>query len=85
MWWGTYPRINVVDPELIKEVVAKPRVFQKPRPNPLGNFIAGGLLDTEGDQWSKHRRLINPAFHLEKLKVTSDQPENIQSRQYSNM
>jgi hypothetical protein len=28
-----------------------------------------GLVAHEGEKWIKHRRIINPAFYLEKLKV----------------
>lgn len=61
--------MNVTDPELIKEILSKPTVFHKPHPKPLRDVMIGGLLVAEDDKWIKHRKMINPAFHLEKLKV----------------
>ncbi|KAG6421420.1 hypothetical protein SASPL_117972 [Salvia splendens] len=67
-WFGAAPRINISDPELMKEILAKPSVFQKPRPDPIGETIVGGLLFLEDAQWVLHRKIINAAFHVEKLK-----------------
>ncbi|KAL4577851.1 hypothetical protein LXL04_013965 [Taraxacum kok-saghyz] len=67
-WAGWEPRVTIMDPELIKEVFAKSNDFKKMKPTPVTKFIATGLLTYEGDQWAKHRKLINPAFHMEKLK-----------------
>ncbi|KAJ0840439.1 putative 11-oxo-beta-amyrin 30-oxidase [Helianthus annuus] len=59
-----------MDPEIIKDVlVRKINDFQKLTFNPLFvKYIATGLVSHEGDQWAKHRKLINPGFHAEKLK-----------------
>ncbi|GKB31189.1 cytochrome P450 CYP72A219-like protein [Tanacetum coccineum] len=67
-WMGWRPRVTFMDPELIKEVFTKINDFQKPRSNPLGRLLATGIVTYEGDQWVKHRKIINPAFHVEKLK-----------------
>ncbi|KAH7651907.1 Secologanin synthase protein [Dioscorea alata] len=68
-WLGPYPRVSLMDPELIKEVLSnKFGHFVKPNLTPLGKLLAQGLASHEGEKWAKHRRIINPAFHLEKLK-----------------
>ncbi|KFK38824.1 hypothetical protein AALP_AA3G165400 [Arabis alpina] len=67
-WLGPIPTITIMDPEHIKEVLNKIYDFQKPHVFPLGRFIATGLFSHDGDKWAKHRTIINPAFHLEKIK-----------------
>nr|QWK52328.1 cytochrome P450 72A15-3 [Isatis tinctoria] len=67
-WRGPIPTITTTDPEHIKEVLNKIYDFQKPHSFPLGRLIATGLFSYDGDKWTKHRRIINPAFHLEKIK-----------------
>ncbi|XP_073108783.1 cytochrome P450 CYP72A616 [Elaeis guineensis] len=68
-WFGPYPRVILKDPELVREVLSnKFGHFEKPNINPLGKLLARGVADYEGEKWAKHRRIINPAFHLEKLK-----------------
>nr|QAV52439.1 cytochrome P450 monooxygenase 72A553 [Barbarea vulgaris subsp. arcuata] len=67
-WFGPIPTITIMDPEQIKEVFNKVYEFQKPHTFPLGTLIAKGLANYDGDKWAKHRRIINPAFHLEKIK-----------------
>ena len=68
-WLGPKPVVNIMEPELIRDVLLKHNVFQKPPPHPLGKLLATGIVALEGEQWTKRRKIINPAFHLEKLKV----------------
>ncbi|KAL6977705.1 hypothetical protein U1Q18_026494 [Sarracenia purpurea var. burkii] len=68
MWFGPRPRVNIMDPELVKEVLSNHFHYKKPQTNPLAKLLATGLLDLEGEQWAKRRKIINPAFHMEKLK-----------------
>ncbi|KAI8552357.1 hypothetical protein RHMOL_Rhmol06G0260300 [Rhododendron molle] len=63
------PRVNITDPKLIKEIFSNTEVFQKPVMNPLGKFLVTGILTYNGEKWATHRSLVNPAFHLEKLKL----------------
>ena len=58
-------------PELVKDVLNKYQIFQKLKLNPLVKLLSNGLASHEGEQWAKHRKIINPAFHVERLKVTS--------------
>ncbi|KAI7751116.1 hypothetical protein M8C21_028710 [Ambrosia artemisiifolia] len=67
-WMGWNPRVTIMDPDLIKDIFMKFNDFQKSKSNPFVLLIATGLVTLEGDQWEKHRKLINPAFHVEKLK-----------------
>ncbi|KAM7503190.1 hypothetical protein LguiB_002094 [Lonicera macranthoides] len=68
-WLGPKVNVHIMDPDLIKDILTRNNIFQKPRGgNPLGRLLATGLVDYDGDKWTKHRKIINPAFHLEKLK-----------------
>ena len=70
VWLGPRPAVYITDPNLIKEALNKTSNFQKLRGgNPLFKLLASGLVSAEGETWAKHRKIMNPAFHLEKLKV----------------
>ncbi|KAL3502797.1 hypothetical protein ACH5RR_037246 [Cinchona calisaya] len=68
VWLGPTPLVLILDPGQIREIMQKIYLFQKPRANPLSRLLVEGLASYEGDKWAKHRKLINPAFHVEKLK-----------------
>ncbi|KAL0353989.1 UNVERIFIED_CONTAM: cytochrome [Sesamum angustifolium] len=67
IWFGPKPAALISDPEMIKEIMSKNYVFEKIS-SPFDQLLGKGVAAYEGDKWEKHRRLINPAFHLEKLK-----------------
>lgn len=69
VWFGPRPAVTITDPEMIKEIMSKNYVFQKASGNPMAKMLARGVATYETEKWAKHRKLINPAFHLEKLKV----------------
>ena len=68
VWMGPIPRVNIMNLEDLKDVFTKLNDFQKPHSNPLVKLLATGLAHYEGEKWAKHRRIINPTFHFEKLK-----------------
>ncbi|GMH14191.1 hypothetical protein Nepgr_016032 [Nepenthes gracilis] len=68
-WMGPIPMVNIAEPELIKEVFSKISDFQKPKFNKFFQLLIPGLAQYEGEKWAKHRKMINPAFHNDKLKL----------------
>ena len=64
------PRVTITKPELVREVLAnKFGDFEKLKLGRLQRMLHNGVGSHEGEKWAKHRKIINPAFHLEKLKV----------------
>ncbi|RDX71479.1 11-oxo-beta-amyrin 30-oxidase, partial [Mucuna pruriens] len=68
IWLGPLPRVILTDRELIKEVLNKINDFPKSPRKPYAKLLVSGLISYEGEKWIKHRKIINPAFTLEKLK-----------------
>ncbi|KAF7836592.1 putative secologanin synthase [Senna tora] len=69
IWFGPTPSLNIMNPENIKTVLTNMGDFSKRRENPLTSYLLTGVFTMENQKWAKHRKIINPAFHLEKLKV----------------
>ncbi|KAK6919115.1 Cytochrome P450 [Dillenia turbinata] len=68
-WFGTTPRVTITDPKLIREIMSnKSGDFLKPR-NSFIDLLVTGVASYHGEKWAKHRKIINPAFHIDKLKV----------------
>ncbi|PVH38339.1 hypothetical protein PAHAL_5G236200 [Panicum hallii] len=69
-WFGPMPRVTITDPALARDVMSnKFGHFEKPKFPALSKLFADGVANYEGEKWVKHRRILNPAFHLEKLKL----------------
>ncbi|KAL3649044.1 hypothetical protein CASFOL_005447 [Castilleja foliolosa] len=69
-WIGPKARIIISEPELMRVVLNKHRNYQKSFrvSNKIIRLAIGGLVYYEGDEWSKSRMKLNPAFHVDKLK-----------------
>jgi hypothetical protein len=69
-WFGPTPKVTLYDPELIRDVMSnKFGHFEKLKFPALSKMLGDGVVNHEGNKWVKHRRILNPAFHLEKLQV----------------
>ena len=79
-WFGMQPRICISDPELAKQILSnKFGFYVKPSSRPSVQTLLGnkGLVLNSGMDWAKHRRIINPAFSLDKLKVRNPASLNL--------
>ncbi|KAH9324592.1 hypothetical protein KI387_004770, partial [Taxus chinensis] len=70
-WLGTEPFLYVRDPELFKKTSlsrsldwGKPDVLKNDKVSLFGN----GLIMADGKDWAHHRRIVSPAFHMDKIK-----------------
>jgi hypothetical protein len=73
-WFGPRPRLVISDPELVKAAMSESTgAFDKAGSggnNPLARQLIGeGLVGLSGETWARHRRVIAPAFNMERVKV----------------
>ncbi|KAF6153884.1 hypothetical protein GIB67_006640 [Kingdonia uniflora] len=69
-WLGPNARLVVMDQKIIKEILTnKSGDFLKMEITQSKRLFVTGLANYDGDKWVNHRRIINPAFHVEKLKL----------------
>nr|XP_011469476.1 PREDICTED: cytochrome P450 CYP72A219-like isoform X2 [Fragaria vesca subsp. vesca] len=67
-WFGTTPRVTIMNPDYLNEILTKYDDFRRPHTAPVVKLLSYGLANLEGEKWVKQRKIINPAFHIEKLK-----------------
>lgn len=72
-WYGPKAHFVVSEPELVKEILNN-----KDRSYPKGDIpayfrllLGNGVTTSEGEKWTKHRKLSTYAFNAENLKVSS--------------
>ncbi|XP_017222209.2 cytochrome P450 CYP72A219-like [Daucus carota subsp. sativus] len=70
VWFGAKPRLNIMDPMLVKEILFKHEEFHKVYPDPIADLVVGGLSTTHAETWTRRRKILNVAFNVEKLKGT---------------
>lgn len=70
-WYGIHSRVYIAEPELIKEVLSnKFGYYFKTNPRPLVMALLGkGLVFVNGLEWVTHKRIVSPAFNIDKLKA----------------
>lgn len=70
-WNGSEAKLCISDMEMVKEVLGdKAGLFPKMKvPPSIVALLGNGLVLVEGDDWLRHRRVLNPAFAIDKLKV----------------
>uniref|UniRef100_A0A0D9X281 Cytochrome P450 n=1 Tax=Leersia perrieri TaxID=77586 RepID=A0A0D9X281_9ORYZ len=70
IWFGRTPRLVVSEPELIREILlSRADQFDRYEAHPMiCQFEGYGLSNLHGEQWTRRRRLLTPAFHTENLK-----------------
>ncbi|KAL3503045.1 hypothetical protein ACH5RR_037494 [Cinchona calisaya] len=66
---GPTPRVIIMDPDMIRDILFDNKTFPKPKGQPLMKLLVAGLAFEVGDQWAKHRKIMNPAFNPLKLKT----------------
>ncbi|XP_077226412.1 cytochrome P450 superfamily protein [Tasmannia lanceolata] len=71
VWFGPTPRLTVADPDLIREILGSKSQFYEKNESPalIRQLEGDGLLSLKGEKWAHHRKIINPTFHMENLKM----------------
>jgi PHYB activation tagged suppressor 1 len=69
-WTGSTPRLWAGDLDMAKRILSdKAGPYVKPDQGPALLALLGmGLVFTEGDDWARHRRVVHPAFAMDRLK-----------------
>ena len=70
-WFQTQPRICIPDPELAKQILSnKFGFYVKPKSRiHVTQLVGKGVAIVNGEDWVRRRRILNPAFNVDKLKV----------------
>jgi cytochrome P450 len=72
-WLGSGAILTIPDPEVAREILSnKLGHFKLIDFNPEAKALIGGsIASLDGEGWARHRRIVSPAFYLDKIKVLS--------------
>ncbi|XP_047066369.1 cytochrome P450 709B2-like [Lolium rigidum] len=70
-WFGARPTVCITDVNVVKQVLFDrnglyPKNFINPH---IARLLGKGLVLTDGDDWKRHRKVVHPAFNMDKLKM----------------
>ncbi|KAL5659506.1 hypothetical protein ACJX0J_032669, partial [Zea mays] len=70
-WNGATPNLCLADVNLVRQVLFdRTGLYPKNHINQYVTRLLGrGLLLTDGDEWKRHRKVVHPAFNMDKLKT----------------
>uniref|UniRef100_A0A453R067 Cytochrome P450 n=1 Tax=Aegilops tauschii subsp. strangulata TaxID=200361 RepID=A0A453R067_AEGTS len=70
-WSGYTPALCVRDLDMVKQILSnRTGLYGKTNPGPnLLALLGKGLVFSDGDDWARHRRIVHPAFTMDKLKM----------------
>ncbi|CAN6198482.1 unnamed protein product [Urochloa humidicola] len=71
IWGGTTPMLCVGSYDMVKRILSdRAGVYVKVDPGPAILALLGmGLVFTNGEDWARHRRVVHPAFAMDRLKT----------------
>uniref|UniRef100_A0A0E0LNS7 Cytochrome P450 n=1 Tax=Oryza punctata TaxID=4537 RepID=A0A0E0LNS7_ORYPU len=70
-WFGARPTICLADMSMVRQVLSdRTGIYPKNLTNPyFARLLGKGLVLTDGDEWKRHRKVVHPAFNMDKLKM----------------
>ena len=70
-WFGARPTLCVADVSMVSQVLLdRTGLYPKNTGNPhIARLLGKGLVFADGDEWKRHRKVVHPAFNMDKLKV----------------
>ena len=70
-WFSSTPALFVGNYDMVRRVLFdKTGLYAKQDPDPtILSMVGMGLAFTDGEDWSRHRRVVHPAFAMDKLKA----------------
>uniref|UniRef100_A0A0E0EAF3 Cytochrome P450 n=1 Tax=Oryza meridionalis TaxID=40149 RepID=A0A0E0EAF3_9ORYZ len=70
-WFGAQPNICLADVSMVRQVLSdRTGIYPKNLTNPhFMRLLGKGFVLTDGNEWKRHRKVVHPAFNMDKLKM----------------